>query len=350
MGAELPPSKFSAGYTYSGAAESSPAPFTPAATAFPDPIATPQGFYTPPAAQPAPIDYPETAAVSPDPIAPPPAIYAPPAALPATASPSVVGGYPATTYPPTAGPARFPAKQQYAGSGGTAITATVLKFRRGGVQRDVLRPRRRCHRWLGDDGELVVRLYEQRCRGRHCGNEHRLDSRPRPSACRRNPVAAASTGWSPFDRVRQCPDYIRTSGIHVGRLRTDQGRSQSVGLDGHTGRHIVVTQLEYLRNQRPADERDSSARRAHHDRADTDRSHPSVVRTCPVDGSGAGSVGSAHTFLTFKSAHAGSTQKHRFHPNGGQVLGRHASSSNLISATAANRWRAGGHSQARTQP
>lgn len=127
MGTELPPSKFGAGYTYGGAAESSPPPFTPATTASPDPMPTPQSFYTPPAAQPAPIDYPQTA-VSPDPIVPPPGIYAPSAALPATASPSVVGGYPATTYPPTAGPAGFPAKQQYAGSGGTAITAAVLSL------------------------------------------------------------------------------------------------------------------------------------------------------------------------------------------------------------------------------
>ncbi|SHW12229.1 Uncharacterised protein [Mycobacteroides abscessus subsp. abscessus] len=128
MGAELPPSKFGTGYTYGGAAESSPTPFPPAS---PDPIAAPQGFYAPPPAQPSPVvDYLQTAAVSADSTATAPGFYTAPAAQPATPTypSSVASGYPATTYPPATGPAGYSAKQQYAGTGGTAITAAVLSF------------------------------------------------------------------------------------------------------------------------------------------------------------------------------------------------------------------------------
>jgi len=109
MGTELPPSKFGAGYTYGGGADAvpAPAPVPPAPTqpAFaptptPDPFTHAQAYST---AQPDPVGY---APVPPTTVAAPPTAYA--------ATPAYPVGY--------------PMKQQYAGSGGTAITASVLSF------------------------------------------------------------------------------------------------------------------------------------------------------------------------------------------------------------------------------
>ncbi|OKH81030.1 hypothetical protein EB75_18650 [Mycobacterium sp. ST-F2] len=115
MGTELPPSKFGAGYTYGGTAEPEPSSFAPATT--------PPGFYTPPAARPAPADYAPPTSSSPGPVATSQGFYTPAAAQPP------VSGFPQPASSPATGyPVGYPVKQQYAGPGGTAITAAVLSF------------------------------------------------------------------------------------------------------------------------------------------------------------------------------------------------------------------------------
>lgn len=96
MGAELPPSKFGAGVTYGGDAQPVPTP-----TTAPNPMTHASALPAPP---PDPVGYAPTYPVQ-------------------SPTPQIAGYASAPAYP-----AAYPMKQQYAGSGGTAITAAVLSF------------------------------------------------------------------------------------------------------------------------------------------------------------------------------------------------------------------------------